>query len=242
MPPVLGVAALPPLVPLVLSVAAFWERVVDLSPVAGERLAIPYETTTLPGFFFPAPGTQPSEPRPLVVVNHGLDTPTSCAWAHGGAEAGMSGYHWMTFDGPGQQAALYEQGIACRPDWEAVLTPVLDALLVRPDVDPERVAVIGLGHGAYLVARALCFEHRFPAAIADPGIVDLGSSWIDLLPGRCASNSRPATGKRSSAPCTWRSYSHPRSRPPSGCWHNRMGSTMARASRYSIRLRVPARR
>jgi hypothetical protein len=42
----------------------------------------------------------------------------------------------MTFDGPGQQAALYEQGIACRADWEAVLTPVLDTLLARPVASP----------------------------------------------------------------------------------------------------------
>ena len=30
-----------------------WERVVDLSPVPGERVLIPYENTALPGFFFP---------------------------------------------------------------------------------------------------------------------------------------------------------------------------------------------
>jgi hypothetical protein len=33
---------------------ACWERIVDLQPVPGERLSIPYEDTTLPGFFFRA--------------------------------------------------------------------------------------------------------------------------------------------------------------------------------------------
>jgi Prolyl oligopeptidase family len=88
----------------------------------------------------------------------------------------------MTFDGPGQDAALIEHKLVLRPDWEAVLTPVLDAMLARPDVDPRRIGVIGTGEGGYLVLRALCFEHRFAAAVADPGILDLSECWAELLP------------------------------------------------------------
>jgi hypothetical protein len=33
------------------------------------------------------------------------------------------------------------------------------------------------------VPRALCFEHRFAAAVADPGVVDLSTSWTERLPG-----------------------------------------------------------
>ena len=160
---------------------ACWERSVDLSPVPGERLAIPYEDAALPGFFFPAADALRGERRPLVVVNNGVDAPTSQTWAVAGAGAGERGYHWMTFDGPGQQAALYEQGIPSRPDWEAVLTRVLETVLRRPEVDPQRVAVIGLGQGGYWVPRALCFEHRFAAAVADPGVIDVFAPWKQLL-------------------------------------------------------------
>jgi Prolyl oligopeptidase family len=103
-------------------------------------------------------------------------------WVQGGAAASERGYHWMTFDGPGQQAALFEQGILFRPDWEAVLSPVFDAVSSRTDVDPERVAVIGISQGGFWVARALAFEHRFAAAVADPGVVDVSTSWTDPLP------------------------------------------------------------
>ncbi len=71
--------------------------------------------------------------------------------------------------------------MTCRPDWEAVLTPVLDTLTRRADVDPERIAAIGISHGAYLLTRALCFEHRLAAAVADPGIIDLAVPWLELL-------------------------------------------------------------
>jgi hypothetical protein len=161
---------------------ACWERTVDLMAVPGERIAIPYDGTTLNGFFFRAPDAQTGERRPLVVMNNGSDGATSSMWIEGGAAAAERGYHWMTFDGPGQQAALYEQNIPFRHDWEAVLTPVLDAMLARPDVDAEHVALIGVSQAGYWVPRAIAFEHRFAAAVADGGVVDVSVSWIGNLP------------------------------------------------------------
>jgi hypothetical protein len=159
-----------------------WERVVDLS--SGERVSIPYEGTTLPAYFFRAPGAAAGERRPLVVMNNGSDGPTSAMWVQGGAAAAERGFHWMTFDGPGQQATLFEQGIPFRPDWEAVLTPVVDAMVARADVDSERMAVIGISQAGYWVPRALAFEHRFGAAVVDPGVVDVSASWLEPLPAR----------------------------------------------------------
>jgi len=162
---------------------ACWDKVVDLSAPPGERLQIPYEGTTLPGYFFRAPDAGPGERRPLVVLNNGSDGPTSHMGLFGGWAALERGYHAMTFDGPGQQAALFLQGIGFRHDWEAVLTPVVDAMVARPDVDPGRLAVIGVSQAGYWVPRALAFEHRFVAAVADPGVVDVSTSWTKPLPG-----------------------------------------------------------
>lgn len=160
-----------------------WEHIVDLLPVPGERVLIAYDNTTLPGYFFPAPNARPGERRPLVIVNNGSDGATSQMWVHGGAAAAERGYHWMTFDGPGQQAALYDQGLAFRPDWEAVLGPVLDAMLERSDVDPDRIAAIGISQAGYWIPRALAFEHRLAAAVADPGVIDVSTPWLEPLPG-----------------------------------------------------------
>ena len=38
----------------------------------------------------------PSEPRPVVLVNNGLASPTSHTWAHAAPAAAVHGYHWMT--------------------------------------------------------------------------------------------------------------------------------------------------
>ena len=100
---------------------ACWDKVVDLAAVPGERLQIPYAGTTLPGYFFRAPDAGPGERRLLVVLNNGSDGPTSDMGLFGGWAALERGYHAMTFDGPGQQAALFLQKIPFRHDWEAVL-------------------------------------------------------------------------------------------------------------------------
>jgi hypothetical protein len=153
-----------------------WDRAVGL--LGGERLSISYGHARLPGYFFAAgPGA-----RPLVVIDHGGRVATSGAWAAGGAAARARGYHWMTFDGPGRQAALRRYGMVLRPDWEAVLRPVVDAMAARADVDVARMAVIGLDHAGYGVARALAFEHRFVGAVLAPGIVDASRPWVDALP------------------------------------------------------------
>ena len=153
-----------------------WDRAVGL--LGGERLSIAYEDTALPGYFFSAG----SGARPLVVIDHGGRAATSSAWAAGGAAAAARGYHWMTFDGPGRQAALRRQGLVLRPDWEAVLGPVADAMIARADVDASRMAVIGIDHAGYGVARALAFEPRFAAAVLAPGIVDASRPWVAALP------------------------------------------------------------
>lgn len=162
---------------------ACWDRAVDLASVPGERIQIAYQDTSLPGYFFRAPDARPREARPLVIMNNGSDGATSGMALLGGIAANERGYHWMTFDGPGQQAALYLQGIPFRHDWEAVLTPVVDAMGARADVDAERIAVIGVSQAGYWVPRALAFEHRLVAAVVDPGVVDVSTTWTAPLPG-----------------------------------------------------------
>jgi hypothetical protein len=88
----------------------------------------------------------------------------------------------MTFDGPGQNAALVRQGLAFRPDWERVITPVVDFVSGRADVDGEKLALLGVSQAGYWVPRALAFEHRVAAAVTDPGVVDVSATILRHLP------------------------------------------------------------
>ena len=82
------------------------------------------------------------------------------------------GLNCLTFEGPGQGAVIREQGLGFRPDWEAVVTPVVDYVLGLPTVDPERIALLGISFGGYLAPRAAAFEHRLAACIANGGVFD----------------------------------------------------------------------
>lgn len=157
-----------------------WDGFVAHSPVPVQRVEIPYEDTTLPGFLFTPDDS--GEPLPTVVMNNGSDGAVSAMWSQGGADALNRGWNTLFFDGPGQQSMLFERGTAFRPDWEAVLTPVFDFLDARRDVDSEKIAVWGVSQAGYWVPRAIAFEHRFAAAIVDPGVVDVAASWESNLP------------------------------------------------------------
>ncbi len=159
-----------------------WEKALDLMPSPVEHVEIPYEDTWLPGSLFKAPDAAPGERRPLVVMNNGSDGATQDMAMLGGLASAERGYHWLAFDGPGQQASLFERGLPFRYDWESVLTPVLDTMLERPDVAGDRIALIGVSQGGYWVPRALAFEHRFAAAVADPAVIDVSTTWTADLP------------------------------------------------------------
>jgi hypothetical protein len=76
---------------------------------------------------------------------------------------------------------LFERNVPFRHDWEAVLTPVIDALVGRPDVDASALTGYGVSQGGYWVTRAVAFEPRLVAAVADPGVVDMSEGWTKQL-------------------------------------------------------------
>lgn len=146
-----------------------------------EIVEIPYEDTTLPGYFF-AVDDDP-RPRPTVILTGGYDSTKEEGYFYNAAAALARGYNALVFDGPGQGAVLVAQSLPIRADWEAVVTPVVDYLIARPDVDGTRLALIGPSLGAYLAPRAASVEHRLAACIADCGTFDMYAGFLRRLPG-----------------------------------------------------------
>ena len=137
-----------------------------LDPPA-EAVAIPYEDGTLPGYLFvPAADGQA---RPTLIINNGSDGPVTGLWPGLGAAALARGYNALVFDGPGQQSMLFERQVPFRPDWEHVITPIVDFLLQRPEVDARGLALYGITQAGYWVPRALAFEHRHRRGRRRPG-------------------------------------------------------------------------
>jgi alpha-beta hydrolase superfamily lysophospholipase len=94
------------------------------------------------------------------------------------------GYNVLSFDGPGQPGPMHREGLVLRPDWERVVGPVLDHVLARPDVDAQRVALLGNSLGGVLAPRAAAFEPRIRALIALDGIYDMGAKTLPMFGGQ----------------------------------------------------------
>ncbi len=156
-------------------VARAYRRSVDcyiaataLFDVPIEPVEIPYEHTTLPGYLHRVD----NKTRPLLILHTGFDGSAEEKHWSGARAAVERGYHVLCFDGPGQSGPLHREGLTFRPDWEKVVTPVVDFALALPGVDPDRIALRGDSLGGYLAPRAAAFEHRIAALIANDGVYD----------------------------------------------------------------------
>ena len=145
-----------------------------------EILTIPYENSTLPGYFIKPDAS--GAPRKTLLCTGGYDGTCEELFFIIAGGALERGYNVLVFDGPGQGGALVKQKLPMRPDWENVVTPVVDYLVKRRDVDPARIALYGGSFGGYLAPRAAAFEHRLAACIADAALFDPATLSTKMFP------------------------------------------------------------
>ncbi|WP_405166419.1 alpha/beta fold hydrolase [Nocardia sp. NBC_01499] len=141
-------------------------------------LRIPYEDTTLPGYLFLADDS--GRPRPTVLYHGGYDSTLEEDYLALAAGALRRGYNVLAFDGPGQGSNVREQGLHFRPDWEAVVTPAVDFAFALPEVDADRLVLVGTSLGGYLAARAAAFEHRIAACVLHDGVYDSHDAVVPI--------------------------------------------------------------
>jgi 2,6-dihydroxypseudooxynicotine hydrolase len=142
----------------------------------GERVAIPYEGRHLYGNLRKPAGTGR---LPVVVMCMGLDSAKEEMESYESyfLQRGMA---TLAFDGPGQGEGEYDFGI--RGDYEVAVKAVVDHLVGRSDLDPDRIGLWGVSLGGYYAPRAAAFEKRVKACIGLSGPYDFGDLWEQLPP------------------------------------------------------------
>jgi pimeloyl-ACP methyl ester carboxylesterase len=115
---------------------------------------------------------------PLIVLIPGLDSTKEEFFHHENAFL-VRGMATLSMDGPGQGESGF--GLSIRPDYEVAVAAMLDALAGRRDVDPGRIAAVGVSLGGYYAPRAAAFEPRIRAVAAISGPYDFAEHW-DALP------------------------------------------------------------
>ena len=145
------------------------------SPHPIERVLVPFEGTSLPAYFVP---TQAPGPRPAAIFICGLDTTKELWFLRARQQFAARGVHSLFIDTPGIGEALRLQKLVTRPDYEQPVGAAIDWLAGRPEVDAQRIGVIGSSLGGYYVARAAAFEPRLRAAVAWGAIYDYHRIWV----------------------------------------------------------------
>jgi len=135
-----------------------------------QPVEIPYGGTTLSGYFYRVDNSGAA--RPTLIMHSGFDGSAEEMHFGGVAAAVERGYNVLVFDGPGMPSATHGKGLPFRPDWENVVGPVVDYAQTRPEVDNDKIALVGVSLGGELAPRAAAFEHRLAALVAVDGVYD----------------------------------------------------------------------
>ena len=160
--------------------AECFRRAAELAPYPLEPFEIEADFGSMPAYL--ARPEDSGQPRPTIVQTNGYDSNVHEMFFSTAPAALRRGYNWIGFDGPGQGRNLIRDGLTLRPDWENVVGPAIDAVLQLPQVDPERVVLVGWSLGGFLAPRGAAFERRIAALVADPGQWDLGDAAVSTLP------------------------------------------------------------
>ncbi|KPC66564.1 alpha/beta hydrolase family protein [Streptomyces chattanoogensis] len=154
-----------------------WDTFCRLCDPAPVTTNVPYGKTPLPVWFFRPDDS--GERRPTVILTNGSDGQNVDMWAYGVSAALERGWNALVYDGPGQGQLLFVNRVVFTPRWETVVTPLVDWLAARPDVDADRIALTGLSMAGDLAPRAAAFETRLAALVAMPGCLE---PWLGFPP------------------------------------------------------------
>lgn len=157
--------------------AAFREAAPLLSPAA-ERMVVDHEGIPLPGYLrLPNNSSAPAAGHACVILVPGLDS-TKEDFVTLSEMCARRGLASFAYDGPGQgevrQHALLKEG------YESSIEAVFDVIAAHPEIDPDRIGLLGRSLGGYYILRAAANNPQIKALAVFGGTYDLGD-W-DTMP------------------------------------------------------------
>lgn len=152
----------------------FAKAIALLEPAPGLPLNISAKNSSIGPFEIPAyffKGAAGNQSLPTFIVGTGYDGPMQDLYHFSCAEILKRGVNCMVYEGPGQ-ATPRRAGLAWIADWWSVVTPLVDYLETRPDVDASKIVLLGDSFGGLLAPIAASHEHRLSAMVLLDGYAD----------------------------------------------------------------------
>ena len=154
-----------------------FRKAISLFSQAVEVLEIPFKGNMLPGYFM-KPDSRDIK-RPTLITLGGGDSVCEDICLLFGLNDQDRGYNIVSVDLPGMGSTALE-GMLMTPKPEEAMSAVIDYIIARPDVDPDRLAVWGASLSGYNAPRAAIYDKRIKAVIANSIILNLNEYFIQV--------------------------------------------------------------
>lgn len=150
------------------------------------RLLIPYtdENTTSYLHAYWCPNSNPT-PNPTILAFSGYDGTAEITYHEVAAESLSYGFNVLVFEGPGQGFVARFNKLFFRPDWDFVVSQVIDFLPqidTAHNIDYSNLVLWGRSFGGYLGPQAFSRERRVKVLVADGGVYDFFQALFCVLP------------------------------------------------------------
>ncbi len=136
-----------------------FDRVCALSPYPVELVEVPWEGNQIQCAFHLLPDRRKA---PTVLFMPGMDMVKELPSCHP-MLAQERGLNVIYMDGPGQGVSNLRKIRVTHDNYERAAAAVIDYLLTRPEVDPDRIGVLGASMGSFWGVRTAAYDHRIAA-------------------------------------------------------------------------------
>lgn len=155
-------------------IADFNKAIALLKPVPGEQFTVKARNSSIgsydiPGYFFKAQQDR-YEKLPTIIMTSGYDGSQQESYHSLCVQVLARGMNCVVYEGPGQPSPRRYQNIGFIPDWSTAVSPVVDLLYNRTDVDTGKIVLLGDSFGGTLAPVAAAKEPRISAVICLDGL------------------------------------------------------------------------
>lgn len=152
-----------------------YEQLATLVEPQAQRVTIPFQNMTLPGYLRIAHAG-----APCVILLGGFEYAKEAELHQCGEYFLQRGMSVLCFDGPGQGENAANSSM--RGDFETIIAAVIDFLDSQAEqVDSSRIGLFGISLGAYMAMRCAALEERVAACVSLSGPFD-GRTTRNLAP------------------------------------------------------------
>ena len=134
-----------------------------------ERVEYPFRGITFTAYFRKVENVKKA---PCVVLLRGIDACREVELHHISNFLLEKGFSTLAIDCPGQGEPRFA-GLQMTPDFEQPVGAALDYLQTRPDIDPDRIAILGQSFGGYMAVWAASLLERIKACVFLGGFFSL---------------------------------------------------------------------